>query len=80
MAGLFITPRQEDYERLSPERALSILAEVSLSKDEVQQVIERLKSTEAKKQSALNSQFSTRKEPNVTVGIITADKITVRRR
>ena len=76
MAGLFITPRQEDYERLSPERALSILAEVSLSKDEVQQVIERLKSTEAKKQSALNSQFATRKEPNVTVGIITADKIT----
>ena len=76
MAGLFITPRQEDYERLSPERALSILAEVSLSKDEVQQVIERLKSSEAKKQSALNSQFATRKEPNVTVGIITADKIT----
>ena len=76
MAGLFITPRQEDYERLSPERALSILAEVSLSKDKVQQVIERLKSSEAKKQSALNSQFATRKEPNVTVGIITADKIT----
>ena len=76
MAGLFITPRQEDYERLSPERALSILAEVSLSKDKVQQVIERLKSSEAKKQSALNSQFATRKEPNVTVGIITANKIT----
>ena len=75
MAGLIITPRQEDYNRLSPERALSILAEVSISKEELQQVIERLKSGEAKKQSALNSQFALRKEPNVTVGIVTADKI-----
>jgi SpoIID/LytB domain protein len=75
MAGLFITPRHEDFERLTPERALSILAEVSLSKDELEQVIGKLKTANTQ---TLNSQLSTlnSKEPNVTVGIVTADKIT----
>ena len=75
MAGLFITPRHEDFERLTPERALSILAEVSLSKDELEQVIGKLKTASTQ---TLNSQLSTlnSKEPNVTVGIVTADKIT----
>ncbi len=75
MAGLFITPRHEDFERLTPECALSILAEVSLSKDELEQVIGKLKTASTQ---TLNSQLSTlnSKEPNVTVGIVTADKIT----
>ena len=72
MAGLFITPRHEDFERLTPERALSILAEVSLSKAELEQVIDRLQ--DKVQSSKLNVQSS--KEPNVTVGIVTADKIT----
>ena len=72
MAGLIITPRQEDFERLTPEKALNILYEVSLSKEQMQQVIEKLK---AAKLSTLNSQLSTKKEPNVTVGIVTAEKI-----
>jgi SpoIID/LytB domain protein len=75
MAGLFITPRQEDFERLTPERALSILAEVSLDKEELAQLIDRLKTANTQ---TLNSPFSTlnSKEPNVSVGIVTADKIT----
>ena len=75
MAGLFITPRHEDFERLTPERALSILAEVSLSKDELEQVIGKLKTASTQ---TLNSPLSAlnSKEPNVTVGIVTADKIT----
>ena len=75
MAGLFITPRQEDFERLTPERALSILAEVSLDKKELEQLIDRLKTANTQ---TLNSPFSTlnSKEPNVSVGIVTADKIT----
>ena len=72
MAGLFITPRHEDFERLTPERALSILAEVSLSKAELEQVIDRLQ--DKVQSSKFNAQSS--KEPNVTVGIVTADKIT----
>ena len=72
MAGLIITPRQEDFERLTPEKALNILHEVSLPKDQMQQVIDKLS---ANKLSTLNSQFSTKKEPTVSVGIITAEKI-----
>ena len=75
MAGLFITPRQEDFERLTPERALSILAEVSLDKEELAQLIDRLKTANTQ---TLNSPLSNlnSKEPNVSVGIVTADKIT----
>ena len=73
MAGLIITPRQEDFERLTPEKALGILSEVSLTKDEMQQVISRLKTANSQ---TLNAKFSTNsKEPIVSVGIITADKI-----
>ena len=74
MAGLIITPRQEDFERLTPEKALSILSEVSLSKDEVQQVIDKLKAT-GSQPSTLNSQLPTKKEPVITVGIVSGEKI-----
>ena len=74
MAGLIITPRQEDFERLTPEQALAILSEVSVTKDELQQIISRLRTANPQ---TLNSQFSilNSKEPTVSVGIITADKI-----
>ena len=42
MAGLIITPRQEDFERLTPEKALSILDEITLKGDALQQVLDRL--------------------------------------
>ena len=72
MAGLIITPRQEDFERLSPEQALSILQEVALTKDELQQVVDRLKaSTVANEQPTA---FDT-KEPDITVGIVSGQKI-----
>ena len=73
MAGLIITPRQEDFERLTPEKALGILSEVSLSKDQLQQVIDHLKANA--QVSTLNSQLSTEKEPTITVGIVSAEKI-----
>ena len=74
MAGLIITPRQEDFERLTPELALGILKEVSLSKDELQEVINHLKASAAQ---VLNSKFATlnSKEPEVTVGIVSGEKI-----
>ena len=73
MAGLIITPRQEDFERLTPEKALGILSEVSLSKDQLQQVIDHLKANA--QVSTPNSQLSTEKEPTITVGIVSAEKI-----
>ena len=42
MAGLIITPREEDYDRLTPEKALAILREVSLSEDDMAAVMERI--------------------------------------
>ena len=71
MAGLIITPRQEDFERLTPEKALSILNEVSLSKEQLQQVIDRLQD----KPQTQNLKPQTSKEPLVTVGIVTAEMI-----
>ena len=75
MAGLIITPRQEDYERLTPEMALGILDEITLKGEALQQMIDSLKAQSGSKLSTLNSPFSTQKEPNVTVGIVSAEKI-----
>ncbi|MBR4191485.1 MAG: DUF4922 domain-containing protein, partial [Prevotella sp.] len=55
MAGLIITPRQEDFERLTPEKALSILDEITLKGDALQQVIDILKSSSGSKLSTLHS-------------------------
>ena len=71
MAGLIITPRQEDFERLTPEKALSILHEVALSKDQMRHVISLLQ--EKSQSSKFKAQSS--KEPIVSVGLITAEKI-----
>jgi SpoIID/LytB domain protein len=72
MAGFIVTPRKEDFDRITPEVALDILNEVSLQPDELQQVIDRLKATQL---STGSSQLSTKKEPNVTVGIVSGEKI-----
>ena len=75
MAGFIITPRQEDYERLTPEIALGILDEITLKGEALQQLINSLKAQSGSKLSTLHSQFSSQKEPNVTVGIVSAEKI-----
>ena len=71
MAGLIITPRQEDFERLTPEMALGILDEITLKGEALQTVIDRLQ--DKVQSSKIDVQWS--KEPNVTVGIISAEKI-----
>lgn len=72
MAGFIVTPRKEDFERITPEIALGILNEVSLQPDAIQQVIAKLQEN---KPSNLNSKISTKKEPNVTVGIVSGERI-----
>lgn len=44
MAGLIITPREDDYNRISPEAAIGILQEVTLSKREVENIAKSLNS------------------------------------
>ena len=78
MAGLMITPREDDFRQLTAEQAIAILQEVALSKEELQQVVERLtnqaKTADAKTQSQ-KSRLQNAKEPTVTVGIVSAQTI-----
>ena len=79
MAGLMITPRQQDFERMTSETAFNILREVSISKEDVQHVVKHLSA----QPSALNTQHSSltpqhstlNKQPEVTVGIVSAQRI-----
>ena len=75
MAGLIITPRQEDFERITPEIALGILDEITLKGAALQQVIAVLKTSVENNGSTANGQWSMKKEPDVTVGIVSAEKI-----
>lgn len=75
MAGLVITPRQEDFERLTPGIAFDILREVSLSKKELQDTISRLQKSFSSVQQSASPVVQSAKEPSVTVGIVTAEKI-----
>ena len=80
MAGLIITPRQEDYDRITPAIALGILQEISLTGDALQTLIEQLKSqagTQSQSPIKQKSLPNTRnaKEPNVCVGIVSGQRI-----
>ena len=56
MAGLIITPRQEDFERLTPEMALGILDEITLKGEPLQQLIDALKAQNGSNDSMVNGQ------------------------
>ena len=73
MAGLVITPRQEDYERLTAEQVERILTEVTLGDEEIGQVIENIRNITNSQHPSSSIQMA--KEPNVTVGIVSGMKI-----
>ena len=74
MAGLIITPRKEDFDRLTAEKAIAILKEVSLDDARFQETAARIQSA-AKKQSAISAICPKHHEPNVHVGIVSGEKI-----
>ena len=74
MAGLIITPRKEDFDRLTAEKAIAILKEVSLDDTQFQKTAARIQSA-AKKQSAISAICPKHHEPNVHVGIVSGEKI-----
>ena len=71
MAGLVITPREEDFRRLTAEMTLDILREVSLPEEAFNKVVAQLRNTIQK--APLEHQAS--EEPSVSVGIISGQKI-----
>ena len=70
MGGLFITPREQDFHRLTAEQALAICHEVSLTPEEVQRVIE-----DVKKKKTEESEKSLGEQPMVKVGIVSGQEI-----
>ena len=71
MSGLIITPRREDFERITPEQALAILSECALSVEDMEALKERL----AKVTFNVERSAASAEEPNVTVGIVSGQKI-----
>lgn len=66
MAGLIITPRSEDFERMTPEQAVAILQECALSEASFTQLKEKVKGLSLD----IRQDASDKKEPIVTVGIL----------
>ena len=70
MGGLIITPREQDFRRVTPELILNIYRELSLTPEQMQEVAERVKSQKYKVESA-----KMKEQPNVSVGIVSGQKI-----
>ena len=84
MAGLIITPREEDFRKITFEKAVSILREVTMTEDELQPVIAKIKGEEStfsqEKGTAqplpMAEDGSGSTEPEVSVGIMTTEQLT----
>ena len=74
MSGLLITPRLQDFEKISGQQIEEILREMTLSQDEIKQVIAKLTSTTNPQNSTLKCIVNQR-EPKVSVGIVGAETI-----
>lgn len=70
MAGLIIMPREEDFNRMSEDKLISILKEVSIKEKDMENIKEKL--TTVNKSQPLSEQNG---EPRVSVGIVTANEI-----
>ena len=74
MAGLIITPRREDFERLTAEQAEGILREVAITDDEMCEVVAKIKAS-AHCGEAPGARLYKHVEPEVHVGIVSAESI-----
>ena len=76
MSGLIITPREEDFRKLTEESATAILQECGVSLDKMNSIVTKLKaSKEAELQVGTSALYSYDKEPEVKVGIVSGQKI-----
>lgn len=76
MSGLIITPREEDFRKLTEESATAILQECGVSTDKMNSIVTKLKaSKEAELQVGTSALYSYDKEPEVKVGIVSGQKI-----
>lgn len=77
MSGLIITPREEDFRKLTEEKALSLLQECGVSEEKMNVIIAKLKASKNAEDAAEASStlYNKGKQPDVTVGIVSAQKI-----
>lgn len=81
MGGLIITPRKEDFERLTPRTAQAILREVSISESEANAIARKLhgrrKNNNQEKNASSDDEILLKElsEKDLTVGILHAEDI-----
>lgn len=77
MSGLIITPREEDFRKLTEEKALSLLQECGVSEEKMNAIIAKLKASKDAEDAAEASStlYNKGKQPDVSVGIVSAQKI-----
>lgn len=77
MCGLLITPRREDFNKMTAEKAIAILKEVALDEKDAQEVMKKIQ-CEAEHDAESTNNTLTGEEPHVSVGLVSAEKITFR--
>lgn len=79
MGGLIITPREEDFRRLTMEQAAGILREVTLTEEQLLPVIRRIKGEvvreKAETGAPVGESAAVLAEPEVSVGIMTTETL-----
>ena len=75
MGGLIITPREQDFRRVTPELILDIYRELSLTPEQMQEVAEKVKSEKLKVKNEKCNILNFKEQPNVSVGIVSGQKI-----
>ena len=81
MSGLIITPREEDFNRIDAEQAIDILRECSMTDEQVGQIAEEMRADKLwsmkDEKDGMKDEWNMfeGKEPQVSVGIMTAKSI-----
>ncbi len=75
MSGLIITPREEDFRKLTEESASALLQECGVSMDKMNCIAAKLKASKESESDASSTLLNKGKQPDVTVGIVSAQEI-----
>ena len=76
MAGLIITPREEDFSKINLDKATALLRECGISAEKMEAVVCNLKASAATAhEHPLQLLAGKGKQPNVNVGIVSGQKI-----
>ena len=76
MAGLIITPREEDFSKINLDKATALLRECGISAEKMEAVVSNLKAFAATAhEHPLQLLAGKGKQPNVNVGIVSGQKI-----